>query len=170
MAAEWYKKQLQNRNYLSPLGFKLNLELFRGVDFLCQEVNLPDISVPYTDVPTRFRSFPIVAGGGVEYGDFSVKFIVDEELINWKSIFDWIRKNGVSEEHMPNVEPEYSRGQLFIFTSNYNINHVIDFQNLFPISLSEMNFDATANDVEYFTASVTFKYTGYKITDSSFST
>lgn len=166
MAAEWYKKQLPNRNYLSPLGFKLNLERFRGVDFFCQEVNLPDISVPYTDVPTRFRSFPIVAGGGVEYGDFSVKFIVDEELINWKSIFDWIRKNGVSEEHMPNEEPEYSGGQLFIYTSSYNINHVVNFENLFPISLTEMNFDATSNDVEYFTASVTFKYTGYTISHS----
>jgi hypothetical protein len=170
MAAEWYKKQIQNRNYLSPLGFKLILEKFSSVDFLCQEVNLPDISMPYTEVPTRFRSFPIVAGGGVEYGDFSVKFIVDEELLNWKSIFDWIRKNGVSEEHMPNEEPEYSGGQLFIYTSNYNINHVIDFQNLFPISLTEMNFDATANDVEYFTASVTFKYTGYTIRNSSFDT
>lgn len=166
MAAEWYKKQLPNRNYLSPLGFKLNLERFRGVDFFCQEVNLPDISVPYTDVPTRFRSFPIVAGGGVEYGDFSVKFIVDEELINWISIFDWIRKNGVSEEHMPNEEPEYSGGQLFIYTSSYNINHVVNFENLFPISLTEMNFDATSNDVEYFTASVTFKYTGYTISHS----
>lgn len=166
MAAEWYKKQLPNRNYLSPLGFKLNLERFRGVDFFCQEVNLPDISVPYTDVPTRFRSFPIVAGGGVEYGDFSVKFIVDEELINWTSIFDWIRKNGVSEEHMPNEEPEYSGGQLFIYTSSYNINHVVNFENLFPISLTEMNFDATSNDVEYFTASVTFKYTGYTISHS----
>ena len=163
MPAEWYKKQISNRNYLAPLGFKLELELFNGVDFFCQRVNLPDISMPFTEVPTRFRSFPIVAGGGVEYGDFNVSFIVDEELINWKSIYDWIRTNGVSEGHMPTPEPQTSSARLLIYSSNYNINHVIAFDNIFPISLTEMTFDATASDVEYFTAQVTFKYTGYNI-------
>ena len=95
-------------------------------------------------------------------------FIVDEELINWKSVYDWIRTNGVSEEHMPTVEPEYSGGQLLIYTSSYNINHVIDFENLFPISISDMTFDASSNDIEYFTAQVTFKYTNYTIRDKNF--
>lgn len=168
MTAEWYKQQLTNRNYLSPLGFRLDLELFRGVDFLCQSVNLPDISMPFTEVPTRFRNFPITAGGGVTYGDLSLTFIVDEEMINWKSIFTWIRQNGGSEEHTPFDEIQYSQGQLQIYTSNYNVNHVVDFTNLFPISLSEMRFDATSTDVEYFTANVTFKYTGYTIRDKNF--
>ena len=165
MPAEWYKKQISNRNYLTPQGFKLELEIFDGVDFFCQRVNLPDIAVPFTEVPTRFRSFPIVAGGGVTYGDFNVSFIVDEELINWKSIYNWIRTNGVSEEHMPTSEPQTSAARLMIYSSNYNLNHVVAFDNIFPISLTEMAFDATANDVEYFTANVTFKYTGYNILD-----
>ena len=168
MPAEWYKRQIENRNHLSPIGFKLVLESFKGVDFFCQRVNLPDVTMPFTEVPTRFRQFPIVAGGGVTYGDLTVSFIVDEELINWKSIYDWIRSNGVSEEHMEQEIPQLSGGQLFIYTSNYNINHVIDFENLFPISISEMNFDATSNDIEYFTAQVTFKYTGYTIRDEAF--
>ena len=100
MPAEWYKEQISNRNYLSPVGFKLVLEKFRGVDFFCQRVNLPDVTMPFTEVPTRFRQFPIVAGGGVTYGDLTVSFIVDEELINWKEIYNWIRTNGNSEEHM----------------------------------------------------------------------
>jgi hypothetical protein len=168
MPADWYKKQISNRNYLSPVGFKLVLEKFRGVDFFCQRVNLPDVTMPFTEVPTRFRQFPIVAGGGVTYGDLTVSFIVDEELINWKEIYNWIRANGNSEEHMPTEEPEYSSGQILIYTSSYNVNHVIDFENLFPISISEMTFDASNNDIEYFTAQVTFKYTGYTIRDETF--
>ena len=31
-----------------------------------------------------------------------------------------------------------------------------------------MSFDATSNDIEYFTAQVTFKYTGYTIRDEAF--
>lgn len=168
MPAEWYKEQISNRNYLSPVGFKLVLEKFRGVDFFCQRVNLPDVTMPFTEVPTRFRQFPIVAGGGVTYGDLTVSFIVDEELINWKEIYNWIRSNGCSEEHMEQKEPEYCNGQVLIYTSSYNINHVINFENLFPISISEMNFDASNSDIEYFTSQVTFKYTGYTIRDEKF--
>ena len=65
MASEWYKEQLINRNYLSPLGFQLELELFKGVDFFCQAANIPDIQMPVTEVPSRFRDLPIIPGGGV---------------------------------------------------------------------------------------------------------
>ena len=65
MSAEWIKTQPKNRNYLNPIGFKLNLEIFDGVDFFCQSINLPDVSIPFTNVPTRFREFPIAPGGGL---------------------------------------------------------------------------------------------------------
>ena len=94
MSADWYKSQLKNRNYLSPLGFKLELELFDGVDFFCQQANIPEITMPVTQVPTRYRSVPIVPGGGVTFGDFSVQFIIDEDLVNYNSIQKWIRRNG----------------------------------------------------------------------------
>ncbi len=73
VASEWYKEQLTNRNYLSPLGFQLELELFKGVDFFCQAANIPDIQMPVTEVPSRFRDLPIIPGGGVSFGDFQVR-------------------------------------------------------------------------------------------------
>ena len=167
MPADWYKEQPTNRNYLSPVGFQFKLEIFSGVDFFCQSANLPEINMPFTEVPTRFRSFPVTPGGGVSYGDLNLQFIVDEELFNYKSIHNWIRKNGGSEEHSPD-EVEFSSGQLHITTSNYNINHIIDFERLMPVALSGMTFDATSQDVEYFTAQVTFKYTNYTIRDKNF--
>ena len=54
MAAEWYKEQPKNRNFLNPVGFLLKLEKFEGTDFFCQSANIPDISMPTTEVPTRF--------------------------------------------------------------------------------------------------------------------
>ena len=41
------------------------------------------------------------------------------------------------------------------------------FQDMFPTELSTLNFDATSEDIQYFTADVTFKYTIYNITDMS---
>ena len=61
----------------------------------------------------------------------------------------------------------YSDGTLQILTSSENPNFKIMFKNMFPTSLSTLNFDATAEDINYFTADVTFKYTIFNITDLS---
>ena len=83
MSANWYKEQPKNRNYLTPVGFKLKLERFEGVDFFCQAVNLPDVEMPFTEVQTRFRGVPIIAGGGVTYGNLQLRFMVDEDMANY---------------------------------------------------------------------------------------
>ena len=170
MSADWYKSQLKNRNYLSPLGFKLELELFDGVDFFCQQANIPEITMPVTQVPTRYRSVPIVPGGGVTFGDFSVQFIIDEDLVNYNSIQKWIRRNGNDGADSTIVpgEPEYSNGRLLNTTSNYQVKKAIVFKGLFPISITSVRFDATVPDQEYFTANVVFKYHNYMITDTNF--
>ena len=79
MSAQWYKEQPTNRNFLNPIGYLLKLEKFEGVDFFCQTANVPDITMPTTEVASRFRSLPIIPGGGVTFGDFVVRFIVDED-------------------------------------------------------------------------------------------
>ena len=140
MPASWYKEQPTNRNFLSPLGFQLKLELFEGVDFFCQSAGIPEIQMPFTEVPTRLRSFPVTPGGGVTYGDLTLQFIVDEDLVNYKSVYDWIKKNGGSEEHSSD-EIEFSQGELFITTSHYNVNHIISFERLFPVALTGLTMD-----------------------------
>ena len=92
--AEWYKEQPSNRNFLNPIGYLLKLEKFEGVDFFCQGANVPDINMPSIEVGSPFRSLPIVPGGGVSFGDFAVRFIVDEDLKNYYSIHKWMRDNG----------------------------------------------------------------------------
>ena len=81
MSAEWYKEQPSNRNFLNPIGYLLKLEKFEGVDFFCQAANVPDVNMPTTEVASPFRNLPIIPGGGVSFGDFSVRFIVDEDLV-----------------------------------------------------------------------------------------
>ena len=164
MSAEWYKEQPKNRNFLSPIGFKLKLERFEGVDFFCQSANIPDIQMPFTDVPTRFRNVPIVPGGGVTFGDLSLRFIIDEDLVNYHSIYKWIRQNGRADRDVDTPdEPQYSNGIIEVTTSNMNTNFVVEFVNMFPINLSNIVFDASAGDIEYITADVTFKYQQFNL-------
>jgi hypothetical protein len=159
MAAEWYKEQPRNRNFLNPVGYLLKLDKFEGTDFFCQRANVPDITMPTTEFTTRFRNLPIIPGGGVTFGDFTVQFIVDEDLKNYYSIHKWMRQNGRADDDADTPEKEeYSNAQLHIVTSSYNPAFIVSFENIFPVSLSGLEFNATMTDVEYITAEVTFKH------------
>ena len=52
---------------------------------------------------------------------------------------------------------------MSILTSNMNPQLNVKFQQVFPISLSAIEFDSTLADIEYVTADVTFKYDIYEI-------
>ena len=148
MAAEWYKEQPQNRNFLSPVGFKLDLELFAGVDFFCQSAGIPEISMSFAQVPTPYRNIPIAGSGGVDFGDLQVRFIIDEDLVNYTSIHNWIRKFGLSDGRADQKD-QYSRALLHVLSSHNNTNHIVEFTNLFPVSLTGVPFDASITDIEY---------------------
>lgn len=169
MSAEWYNEQPKNRNFLNPVGFILKLDIFPGTDFFCQSANVPDISMPTTEIPSPFRNLPIIPSGGVSFGDLNLTFIVDEDLENYISIHNWIRRNGRADSgsNTP-TEDQYSNAQLHIVTSAFNPHFVVDFQNVFPIQLSGLSFDARMTDVEYLTADVTFKHQQFFIRDKNF--
>ena len=169
MSAEWYKEQPRNRNFLNPIGYLLKLEKFDGVDFFCQSANVPDVNMPTIDVASPFRNLPIVTGGGINFGDFTVRFIVDEDLINYNSIHKWMRDNGNADQmqRTTNESDIYTNAQLHIATSQYNPAFIIDYRDIFPISLSALQFDATITDVEYITAEVTFKHQQFFINNKN---
>ena len=60
----------------------------------------------------------------------------------------------------------FSDGSLHILNSNYRDVAIVKFSNMFPTSLTSLEFEATDTDVNYFTAEVTFKYTIYDIVGS----
>lgn len=161
MPSKWFEEQPTNRNFLAPVGFKMDLEIFAGVDFFCQKVRVPDISVGYAEAQTRFRGIPLTASGGVTYGDLSLSFIVDEDIKNYLTIWKWINQNNLAEEMDNKKDPEYSNGRLIILNSNFNPNIIVNFENLFPVSLTELEFDVADQEVEYLTAEVVFKFTRY---------
>ena len=57
-------------------------------------------------------------------------------------------------------------GTLRILNSNYREVAKVKFTDLFPISLTSLDFDATNTDIQYFTAEATFKYTIYDLKSS----
>ena len=169
MSAEWYKEQPRNRNFLNPIGYLLKLEKFDGVDFFCQTANVPDVQMPTTEIASPFRNLPIIPGGGITFGDFTVRFIVDEDLINYNSIHTWMRDNGNADQKQrtTNELDIYTNAQLHIVTSQFNPAFIVEYIDIFPVSLSNLQFDATITDIEYLTAEVTFKHQQFFLRDKN---
>ena len=169
-----------NRNFLSPVGFKFSLKRSPGTAFFCNEANIPDMSLSIAEQPTYLRNIPI-PGDKIEFGDLSLRFMVDEDLTNYMEIQNWIRGLGYPENIKEYADLEkkayikqtfgkrrqdiYSDGTLQILSNNLVPKFQVIFDDLFPYTLSTVMFDATDSDIEYFTADVSFKYTIYNLTD-----
>ena len=169
-----------NRNFLSPLGFKFSLKRSPGVAYFCNEANIPDMSLSVAEQPTYLRDIPL-PGDKIDFGDLSLRFLVDEDLTNYMEIQNWIRGLGYPERVSEYQDLEkkayikqtfgkkrqdiYSDGTLQILSNNLIPKFQVIFDDLFPYSLSTITFDATDTDIEYFTAEVSFKYTLYTLTN-----
>ena len=179
-----FDKQIANRNYMSPLGFKLILTKTPKVDFLCQSANIPQISMGTAIQPSYLKDIP-VSGDKVLYDDLSVRFLVDEKMENYLAIYKWITGLGYPENlgqynqlkkddirtdasATDDADPryfEFSDATLQVLNSNYRPSVLVNFKDAFPTSLSTLDFDVSTRDYAYFTAEVSFKYTIFTITD-----
>jgi len=166
--------QIGNRNYLSPVGFKFTLAKEPKVAFFCNNARIPDISMESQSQPSYLKTLDI-PGNKVTYGDLNLRFLVDENLENYMAIHNWITGLGFPEtpleyqelttndEGIRDPKEAFSDGSLHILNSNYKDTAIVKFNDLFPVSLSSLDFEATNTDIQYFTADATFKYTIYNI-------
>lgn len=172
--ASAFSNQIANRNFLSPVGFKFTLVKEPKVAFFCNSARIPEINLEVVQQPTYLKDLD-VPGDKLTYGDLSVRFLVDENMENYMAIHNWLTGLGfpeiasqfaeltTSDSGLRDQKAAFSDGSLHILNSNFRDTAVVKFKDLFPISLSPLEFDATLNDVQYLTAEVSFKYTVYNI-------
>jgi hypothetical protein len=172
MSATWYEQQIKNNNYLSPIGFKFTIQKAPKTSYLCQSTSIPDISVGEVGIPTPFIRYPIE--GNFQYGNFDMQFLVDENLENYLEIHNWMRALGIPYDFEERREFEdatsvknqrniFSDGTLEVLTNNLTSNFHVVFINMFPVSLSTLEFDATVGDNNFMNARVSFKYAYYEL-------
>ena len=161
--------QPTNMNFLSPIGFKFQLGNFPEVNYFCQSATLPGVSIGTIPVPTPLKTIEL-SGDEVQFEELTIKFIVDENMKNWLSIYDWIIGIG-----FPTIEGQekYKKlktnselttdATLTVLTGNMNPQINFRFNECFPLSLSSVAFDSGGTDIEYVTADVSFRYDVYTV-------
>lgn len=150
-------------NFLNPSSFVLTLDSqsYSGAEFTIQTMILPDVSVE--GAPVNFKQINVGrAGDKISFGSFEISYLIDEDLLNYKEIFDWMKSN-VETKHSTTTSSDHYRDMtLTVMNSANNVTKQIKFVDAYPTSLSSLPFDITTTDVEYLTAVATFQYSYYE--------
>ena len=174
MTSSAFAKQIDNRNFLSGVAFKFNLTKFPKVDFFSNSARIPELNLELTRQPSYLKNI-YVPGERLTYCDLTLRFLVDDNMENYISVYTWLKGLGFPEstkefadlnkdkEGLRDPKQAFCDGTLSILNSNYREVAKVKFNDLFPTSLTSLDFDATNTDVQYFTAEATFKYTIYKL-------
>ena len=169
-----FVNQIQNRNFLAPVGFKFDLAKFPKASFFSNSARIPEIVLGTIIQPGYLKDIDI-PGEKLQYGDFSLRFLVDENLENYMSIHNWLTGLGfpetpqqfanktTDEDGQRDMNEQFSDGSLRILNSNFQTMAIVKFSDLFPTSITSLDFDSTETDINYFTAEASFKYTVYNI-------
>ena len=109
----------------------------------------------------------------LEYGDFSVTFRVDEDMKNYLEIHNWLigiafpdnfteHKNLVTR-NQGDGSGVFSDATLTVLNSTKNVNVEVTFEDLLPTSISDIQLDVRATDINYSEATANFRYKRFTI-------
>lgn len=161
---------------MSPIGFEFNIARFPKVSFFANTASLPQISLGGAEQANYLKSI-MHPGDRVEYGELPISFLVDEDMINYSLIHNWMTGLGFPKTMQQFIDIttdrggqqdlrlQYSDATLKILNSNYNPIAQLRFWDLYPTSLSSLDFTAGDTDVNYLVANATFSYLYMQILD-----
>ena len=184
-------RQPTQLDYASPTQFKFGIVQLPKVEFFTTAANLPGINLGDAVFETPFTNIPM-QGDKLTYENLTISFIVDEGLENYISMHQWLTAIGFpktreqfkswrsSESVTPtatqgisqdigdvkpptSTRPMFGDATLTILSNKNNPLVEVRFRDVYPTSLSGLDYSQNAADVDYLTADVTFDYTLYEI-------
>jgi hypothetical protein len=161
--------EISNKNMLSPVGFNFTINRLPSMNFFVQGVTLPGITLGTMEQPTALRALP-TPGDRITYSEFDVNFKIDEDMTNYIALFKWIRALGFPDNFDQYKEIDnspftgegiYSDGNIMVLSSAMNPNIRIDIFDMFPTSLTPIEFNTRDTSIEYLEATVSFRFLNY---------
>ena len=178
-------------DYSSPTQFRFLINQLPKVQYFTTEANIPGITLGEGTFSTPLKDLTLL-GDKLSYDDLTISFIVDENLENYIEMHTWLTSIGFPKDRKQfsdfrsttsNVAtatrgeskdigdvrattPELAMTSDAVMTILTNKNNPVvecRFRDIFPTSLSGLDYSQNQTDVEYLTATVNFKYTIYEI-------
>jgi hypothetical protein len=167
---------------LRPNAFKFAIHNIPNTSYFCQAANIPEMNLPPALQDTPFTTIP-TPGDKIEFGTLMIRFLIQEDMKNYKELFDWMVGLGFPENYkqssnftqkqeyrLPDVSPDTLKGlgqhsdaTLTLLDSNNNPKINIKFIDAFPTSLQGMDFEISTGQTDYMVGVAMFAYTRYEI-------
>jgi len=184
------QRQPSKLDYSSQVQFRFEILYLPLVEYFVQSANVPGIQLGTATVPSPFYDYP-VPGDTLSFDPLNISFLVDENLNNFNELHKWISRLGFGDSHQEFADllregtpsqrtpsskgiqkplPEigtYSDATLTILSSKNTPKTEIRFKNIFPTSISGLDYNIGGTDVDYVTCNASFSYLGYTINQIS---
>ena len=163
------ESQPTNLNQLNVVSFDVSFSRLPAVQYFCQRISLPTIVLGETNEPSPFLNLPL-EGDTLTFEAMSLSFIIDEDLKNYISIYNWMTALGFPRDYdqfsvLKTVSSgsevtKYSDLTIVLHTNKSNPNYRVKFTDCFPTSLSSIQFDATPTGMDPIVVDATFNFRG----------
>ena len=186
-------RQPTKLDYVSPTQFRFGINQLPKVEFFTTEANLPGITAGVATVATPFKDIPTMGDkleyenlsisfivdeyleNYISLHNWMTGIGFPEERKQFRTFRDVTSNVGGGSKDEPSAEigqiddsstsdrSMYSDAFLLLLSNKNNPIVEVRFRNIFPISLSALDFTQSATDVEYITATAEFAYQIYEI-------
>ena len=138
-------------------------------------VNIPGVSIG--QAPLTFPSLTAYTPGNqLAYNNFNIDFLIDETLTSWQEIYNWFRSfaspdgtnernslsNLASQKKFTTKKPFLSDATLTIMSALNNPLVRVQFINMFPVSIADLQFDTKQSADDILVGNANFVYEQFK--------
>lgn len=159
-----------NTNLASNIHYKTVFSRIPNVIFNCQSVRIPGITFGSTVQHTPFKSIPLPGNGSIQYGSFSMSFLINEDYSNWLEICNWMKGLGPPDSFDQHSTLESSREGLvsdfsvIVYDSKNRPKSTFEFVGGFPTELGSIDYDSRAETEENIVCETSFTFVSFSLT------
>lgn len=158
----------QNTSFLQSTKYTFVIPNLPFARYFCQSINLPGVTSNEVEVATPFSN-TYRHPTKMAFEPFTISFLIDEDIRTWEETYKWIVSLTRPEsygQYIKNLSKDataYQDGLLTINTNSNLPNLRINFRNVFPTSLTGIQFGTMNSAENTLTADVTFRYDLFEI-------
>ena len=185
------QRQPTELDYADPTKFAFKIMKLPTVEFFITQANIPGVNLGESIFPTPLKQIP-VQGDDLTFDNLEISFLVDEKLTNYRELHQWLVgigfpkarsqfssfksensdvfptgsqvKGETTSTGVPTgTQSMFGDATLTVMTSKNNPIMEVRFSDLYPVSLSALQFDQQLTDTTYLTATCTFTYKLYEM-------
>jgi hypothetical protein len=151
----------QNLNNMQSSNWFAHIPGFDELTFKIKKFSIPAVTAGVTSIG-NITSFVLEESGDhITYEELTFDFLVDENLLNYRKLYKWMRENtrvGIADTT-----------SIFIHATDNNKMFQgveLEFLEAFPIELGELEMESDG-DVPEVTCTITFKFTAFDFVDET---